>query len=386
MTGPFAQSRIQSAAELLQQIKGHEGLDGAGKAAAVDPVSAAALKIVLAQGQGHSHILMLDVTGGDDILQVHIGGMAALLYKGQEFVKIPFPQSLDLLRHPGVVLINVDGPQDRPVRAALPKGGDGGVEFRLRHLGQDLLAKVGADLLQFPGDGSIFVGQVGVAGLAVDDAQSVTAGAEIEVYRLDHGVVFVTEVNGHQVAYSRGGLVHKPTGLAEEHILRVLADLSDFRLTDFALKEESVDNGADEHLEGGRGAQAGAGQHRALTVGIEALYRAPKLGKPGADTPNQSGSRIDFRLLGHQGVQGHHAQGIPLGQDPDLPGPVYGYRRPGIQIHSRGQYPAPLMIRMVAADLRPPRRGEIPLRLPPKFCQKPCIQHLLLILGKNKTG
>ena len=79
-------------------------------------------------------------------------------------------------------------------------------------------------------------------------------------------------------------------------------------------------------------------------------------------------------------------RGIPLGQDPHLPGPVYGYRCLGIQIHSRGQYPAPLMIRMVAADLRPSRRGEIPLRLPPKFCQKPCIQHLLLILGKNKTG
>ena len=51
MAGSFAQGCIQPLAEGLQQVEGHKGLDGAGKAAAVDPIGSPALEIVLAQCQ-----------------------------------------------------------------------------------------------------------------------------------------------------------------------------------------------------------------------------------------------------------------------------------------------------------------------------------------------
>ena len=188
MAGSLAQNGIDADPETFQDLKGHEGLDGSGKAAAMDPVSALALEIVLAQGKTQGNVLMLGVTGGDDILQIHIGGVAALLDQLQEALEIALPQRRHLLGHPGVLLIEVNGPQDRPVRADLPQCRDGSKEFLLVDLGQDLLAKVGTDLLQLPGNGGILIRQVRMAGLAVDDAQGMAAGREIKIHRLDDGM------------------------------------------------------------------------------------------------------------------------------------------------------------------------------------------------------
>ena len=97
MAGPLAQCGIQPRAEGFQQVKGNKGLYGAGKAAAVHPVCTPVLEIVLAQRQGNCHILVGGVPGGNHILQIHIGRVAALLYKGQEFVKVTLPQGINLL-------------------------------------------------------------------------------------------------------------------------------------------------------------------------------------------------------------------------------------------------------------------------------------------------
>ena len=117
MAGSLAQNGIDAGPETFQNLKGHEGLDGSGKAAAMDPVSALALQIVLTQGKTQGNVLMLGVTGGDDILQIHIGGVAALLDQLQKALEIALPQRRHLLGHPGVLLIEVNGPQHRPVRA-----------------------------------------------------------------------------------------------------------------------------------------------------------------------------------------------------------------------------------------------------------------------------
>ena len=274
----------------------------------------------------------------------------------------------------------MDGPQHRPIRADLPQLGQGSKEVRLVDLGQDLLAEEGADLLQLSGNGGVFVSQVRMAGLAVDDAQGMAAGGEIKVHRLDDRMVLIEEVNGHQIPYGRGGLVHQTAGLAEEDVLGVLADLGNFRLGDLAAEEQPIDNGADQHLKGRGGAQAGAGKHRGLAVGIKARDLAAQLRKPGADAPNQSGSGVDFTFLGHQGVQGNGAEGITLGENANGIGAVDPHSRLGIQVDRRRQHPAPLMVRVVAADLRPPGSREIPLRRPAKGRGEAPVQNFLLCL------
>ena len=147
MAGSLAQHRVDARPELLQQIEGDEGLDRSGEAAAVDPVGTPALEIVLTQGKAHSHVLVLGVARGDDILQIHVGGVAALLDQLQELGEVPLPQGGHLQGHPGVLLVEVDGPEDGPVRAGFPELGDGREEVLLVNLGQDLFAEEGADLL-----------------------------------------------------------------------------------------------------------------------------------------------------------------------------------------------------------------------------------------------
>ena len=79
MAGTCAQSAVNTGNEAVQNIIGNECLDGTGKAAAVNTEGTPACQIMLAQRQGHSHILVGLVAGGDHILQVHVGGVAALL-------------------------------------------------------------------------------------------------------------------------------------------------------------------------------------------------------------------------------------------------------------------------------------------------------------------
>ncbi len=359
MAGACAQSSIHARHKGIQNIIGHEGLDGAGKAAAMDPVSAPALEVMLAEGQGHRHILVGLVAGGDHILQIHPGGAAGFLDQRQEGVKIALFQGFHLLGDPGIVLVEVDAPHHRPVAAGLPQGGNVGIEIGFLDLGQHFLAEPVGHRPDLPGDSGVFVGQVGMAGPGVDDAQGVAAGGEIKVDGADGRLVLVKEVDGHQAAHSGGRLIHQAAGLAEKHIFRVLADLGDLRLGNPAVKEQVVDDGADEHLVGGGGAEAGARQHRGLAVGIEALDLTAQLHEPGRHAPDQSGSGIDLVFHGGQILQIHFTQGVTLGLDADDVGAVGPHRRHGVQIHRAGQDPAPLMVRVVAADLRPAGSGKI---------------------------
>ena len=256
----------------------------------------------------------------------------------------------------------------------------------LGNLGQHFFSEEGADFLQFSGNGGVFVRQVGVACLAVNDAQGMAAGGKIEVHRFNDGMLPVKEIDGYQIAYGRGGLIHEAAGLAEEDILRVLADLGDFRLGNLSVKEQPIDNGADQYFKGGGGAQAGTGQHSGFAVGIKAGNGASQRSESGAHTPNQCGGGVDFIRLGGEGLQRNGAQGIALGEDPYGIGAVCPYSCLGIQIHGSGQHPAPLMVRVIAADFGTSGSGEIPLGFLTKLGNKPLVQDFFLRFGKNKAG
>ena len=77
MTGTFAEDRIHAGNESIQNIKGDKSLYGAGKAAAVNTVSTAAIQVMFSKTQSYSHILMSLITSRNDILQIHPGRIAA---------------------------------------------------------------------------------------------------------------------------------------------------------------------------------------------------------------------------------------------------------------------------------------------------------------------
>ncbi len=73
MAAAFADGRIDSGAEALEDIEGHEGLDCACEAAAVDAVGAAAGKEDVAEGEGDVDCLFFDASFNSGILEIFVG-------------------------------------------------------------------------------------------------------------------------------------------------------------------------------------------------------------------------------------------------------------------------------------------------------------------------
>ena len=90
MAGSLTKDRIHTGNKVIQNIKGNKRLNRSGKTAAMDTVGTPASQIMLTQGEGHSHILVSLVAGGNDILQIHVGRVTTLLDKSQEFFEIAF--------------------------------------------------------------------------------------------------------------------------------------------------------------------------------------------------------------------------------------------------------------------------------------------------------
>ena len=78
LAGAGAKDGIHLGGEFGGEIGGDKGLDGAGKAAAVDTVGPAAPQEMFGQGQGHAEPLLLRVLGGIDILVIQERGAARL--------------------------------------------------------------------------------------------------------------------------------------------------------------------------------------------------------------------------------------------------------------------------------------------------------------------
>ena len=386
MAGTLAQGCVHAGHKLFQNVHGNEGLDGAGEAAAVDTVSAPAVKVMLSQTQGHGHILMQLVACGNHVLQVHPAGAAALLDQLQEALEIALFQRCHLLGHPGVLLVEVDAAHDGPVAAGFAQLGDTGIEVLLVDLGQDLLAELGGNGLDLAGNGGILVGQVRMVGAGVDDAQGMAGGGEVEAQGTDHGVFLVEEVDVHEIAHGGGHLVHEAAGLAEEYIFGILADHGNLGLGNLVLKEQAVDDGADEHFVGGGGGKAGAGEDGGLAVGIEAFHLAAQLGEPGGNATDQGGGGVDLAFHGLKLGHIHFADGIALGENADGVGAVEAHGGHGVQVHGCCQNPAPLMVGMVAADLGAAGGGEIALRGAAKLGGKARVQSGAQVGIQNKLG
>ncbi len=115
MTPSITQNLLHPGLEALQHIQGHKGLDGPGKSAAVNPAGPPAIQQTLRCRQSHGHLLMLLVPGGNHVLQIPPAGEAGQADLSQEGGEIIPAKGGNLLLYPAVFIIDMDGPQDRPV-------------------------------------------------------------------------------------------------------------------------------------------------------------------------------------------------------------------------------------------------------------------------------
>ena len=155
MAFTLPQHSLDAGFERIQHIHRHKSLHRAGKAAAMDAVCTPTTQQRIAQSEGYRHILMLRCTGRGNVLQVHPGAAAGLGNQTEEGFKITIPEGLRLKLNPLVLLIEMNGPEDCPIRHTVPQFGQCGKEIRLRDLPQDFLTEEPADLLQLAGDGSV---------------------------------------------------------------------------------------------------------------------------------------------------------------------------------------------------------------------------------------
>ena len=72
MAASLTQNGLHVGFEPRQKLHGHKGLYGAGKATAVDADSALAAQEMFGRRNGHGHLLVLLVTGGDDVLPTRL--------------------------------------------------------------------------------------------------------------------------------------------------------------------------------------------------------------------------------------------------------------------------------------------------------------------------
>ena len=107
----------------------------------------------------------------------------------------------------------------------------------MKDLQQVILAEESTQFLQFPGNGGIFIGQIGVVCAAVDDAQVITFFLEIKVDLLNDWVFRISKVNVDHAAHRRCHLIHQAARLTEVYILGVLSDLSNLNGAELLIEE-----------------------------------------------------------------------------------------------------------------------------------------------------
>ena len=85
-----------------------------------------------------------------------------------------------------------------------------------------------------------------------------------------------------------------------------------------------------------------------------------QLRQAGGHPPHQGGGGAGLRALEGELVQLHLRHAVVAGLDADGAAAVGHDAGDGVQIHAARQAPAPLVVRVVAAQLRAARRGEEP--------------------------
>ena len=313
--------------------------------------STLAAQIMLGSGDGHSHLLMLLVTGRDDVLQILPATVAGGSHHLQKGIKIALAQGSHLLGHTVVIGVEVEGAQHSAVAALLAAGRNICKEGLKGHVPQHLAAAHSGHSAALVGDGGVLVGQVGVVCTGVQNAQRQTGLGKVHLHRLHVGVCLVGKVDGDNVAHAGGHLIHQTTGLAKVHIFSPLADLCNGNGGDFFIHEAVVQNHTDQHLKCGRGRNAAALGHIGGNVHVQTGQLCAALTESLALAAQQGSSGVLLLLAGGQVIKVDDAQVVALALHAQLVQAVGGGSSDHINVHTACQHAAMLVVGVVAADL-----------------------------------
>ena len=124
--------------------------------------------------------------------------------------------------------------------------------------------------------------------------------------------------------------------------------------------------------EGCGGRKTAARQHVRDNIRIKAAERIPAPRKARGDSAHQRGGGVPLLRARRELIDGHRDRRVAFGYNADAAIVIFGDGGFRIERHRRGEDKAVLMIRMVAAKLRAPRRKKNVLRVPAvplrKFC------------------
>ena len=119
-----------------------------------------------------------------------------------------------------------------------------------------------------------------------------------------------------------------------------------------------VHHGPHQHLKGGRGTQSAAAQHPGGGVGVESAHGVAHLPQARGHPPHHGHGAARLGGPDRQIVQGDLRHPVIPGLDAHQVGPVGRGAGDGVQIDTARQTAAPLVVGVVAAQLRPSGNGK----------------------------
>ena len=189
MAAALAKDGLHLSLEGIEPGQRHKGLHGACEAAAVDADCALAMQEVLGGSDGHGHLLMLLIPGGDDVLQVLPAAQTGLGDQRKEGLEVVRAEGVHLLCDPVVVGVDVESAQNGAVAALSAALRQFGKEGLKRYIAQNFAAADRCHGAAVGRDGGILVSQIGVVCTGIQDAEREAGLGKIDLHRLDHGVL-----------------------------------------------------------------------------------------------------------------------------------------------------------------------------------------------------
>ena len=191
----------------------------------------------------------------------------------------------------------------------------------------------------------------------VDHTQRIALRGEIAGNRL-HLRVLLFEIDRHHAADRRGHLIHQAARLAEIDVLNLLRDDGAGLGVHNKAVVQSVENRRNQHLKRRRGRQAASAQHGAGNRRAETADFVTHLFHDARRAANQRQRRAEILLADVKVIQLHRdrRKALAVHHDGIVVRPAYA--RDGIQIDRSRQHTAVVVVGVVAADFRAPRRGE----------------------------
>ena len=217
---------------------------------------------------------------------------------------------------------------------------------------QTILAKVIGNGAHFVGDSRIVSRQIRMTSAGAHHHQCIPVRCEVEGGGANFRILML-KVHRHKAAGRRRHLIHQSTGLAKEHVFRILADLRPSLVVHRHAVVEIIKDSAHQHFKGCGRAQSTAGGHRRGYSGIKAADAVAQLRHSSCHAANQRCSR-PLLLFMHRQVGQIQRNGC-IAFTVQVHKQIFSGAdcRQGIQVHRSCQHPAMVVIRMITADFRP---------------------------------